>query len=81
MHHARDTPVEKTVARLESRDEKRTRRVVSATAGICRAKTAQIRVFRGPMTAAAPLCPRDHQQVPSRAALTSSLAVTAARSV
>lgn len=33
------------------------------------------------MTAAAPLCPRDHQQIPPRAALTSSLAVTAVRFV
>lgn len=39
MHHARDTPVEKTVARLEGWDEERTGCVVSATACVSRAKT------------------------------------------
>lgn len=81
MHHARDTPVEETVACLESRDEKGTRSVVSSTASIRCAKTAQVRIFRGSMATTAPLCPWDHQQVSSRAAFASSLTVAAIRSI
>lgn len=63
MHHARNSPVEKTVTRLERRYEKRTSRIVFSATGVSHAETAEIGVFGSTVTTAAPLRPWYHEQI------------------
>lgn len=73
VHHARNAPVEEAVTRLESRYEEGTGGVVSTATSVRGTKTTEIRVFGGTMASAAPLRPRDHQQVPPGPTFASSL--------
>lgn len=61
MHHARYSPIENAVTRLECRYVKGTGRVVFATTGVGHPEAAQIGIFGSAVTAAAPLRSRYHE--------------------
>lgn len=79
MHHARDSPVEKTVTRFECWYENGTSCIVFSAAGVGYAKAAQIGVFGSAVTTAAPLRSWHHEQISSSSAPTLFPIVSIAR--
>jgi len=61
VHHARDSPIEDAVTRLEGRYMEGTSGIVLAATGVCHAEAAQIGVLGSAIAAPAPLRPRYHE--------------------
>jgi len=61
VHHARDSPIEDAVTRLEGRYMEGTSGIVLAATGVCHAEATQIGVLGSAIAAPAPLRPRYHE--------------------
>lgn len=61
MHHARNSPIENAITRLERWYVKRTSCIMFAATGISHAEAAQIGIFGSTITATTPLRPWYHE--------------------